>query len=92
VEAEKPMFVIVQDPAADQAKVGNVVFPLARIAAPAILAAAELERNRADVIRVSRELPKTVVTTAKNGAEHAIARRVLPVMNKAHAKALAVRA
>jgi hypothetical protein len=92
VEPEKPVFVIVQDSTANEAEVGNVLFPLARIAAPAIVAAAELERNRADVIRVSSEFPKTVETTAKNSPKYAIARRFPSVMDKAHTEALAVRA
>jgi hypothetical protein len=91
VEPEKPVFVIVQHPTADKAKVGHVVFPLARIAAPAIAAAAELERNGADVIRVGGELPKTIETAAKNSPKYAIARRLLSVMDETHTEALAVR-
>jgi hypothetical protein len=92
VEPEKPVFVIVQHPAADQTKVGQVLFPLPRIGPPAIAAAAELQGNRADVIRFRGELPKTVETRAKNRSKYAIARRFPSVMDKAHTKALAVRA
>jgi hypothetical protein len=86
------MFVIVQDPAADQAKVGNVFLSLARIGPPPIAAPAELQGNRADVIRFSGELPKTVETRAKNRPKYAIARRFLSITDKAHTEALAMRA
>jgi hypothetical protein len=92
VKSEKPVFVIVQHSTADKAEVGNVLFPLARIAPPSIAAAAELQGNRADAIRFSGELPKTVETGAKNRPKYAIARRFPSVMDKAHTKALAVRA
>jgi hypothetical protein len=92
MKSEKPVFVIVQDSAADQAKVGNVLFPLARIAPPAVATAAELQGNRTDVIRFSGELPETVETGAKNRTKHAIARRFPSVTDKTHTKALAVRA
>jgi hypothetical protein len=92
VKSEKTVFVIVQHSTADETKVGNVLLPLARIGPPAIAAAAELQRNRADVIRFSGELPKTVETGAKYRAEYAIARRFPSVMDKAHTEALAVRA
>jgi hypothetical protein len=92
VKAEEPVLFIVQDAAADEAEVGDVLFALARIGPPAIAATAEIERNRADVIGVSGKLPKTVETRAKNGPEHAIAGRFRSVMPQAHTKALAVRA
>jgi hypothetical protein len=92
MKSEKPVFVIVQDSPADEAKVGHVLFPLARIAPPAIAAAAEIQGNRADVIRVGGKFPKTVETGAKNSAKYAVARRFPPVMDKPHTKALAVRA
>jgi hypothetical protein len=91
VISEEPVFVIVQHPAADEAKVGNVLFPLARVAPPPIAAAAELERNRADVIRATGEFPKTVETCAKNRTKYAIARCFPSIMDKAHTQALAVR-
>jgi hypothetical protein len=90
VKSEKPVFVIVQHPTADEAEVGNVLFPLARIGPPAIAAAAELQGDRADVIGFSRELPKTVETGAKNRPEYAIAWRFPSIMDKAHTEALAV--
>jgi len=92
VKPENPVFVIVQHPAADEAKVGKVLFPLVRIGPPAIAAAAELQGNRPDVIRFSGELPKTVETRAKNRTKYAIARRFPSVMDKAHTEALAMRA
>jgi hypothetical protein len=92
VKSEKPVFIIVQHSTADEAKVGNVFFPLARIGPPAIAAAAELQGNRAGVIRFSGELPKTVETGPKYRAKYTIARRFPSVMDKAHTEALAVRA
>jgi hypothetical protein len=92
VEPEKPVFVIVQHPAADEAKVGKILFPLARIGPLAIAAAAKLQGNRADVIRISGELSKTVVTRAKNRTKYTVARRFPSIMDKAHTEALAVRA
>jgi hypothetical protein len=92
VKSEKPVFVIVQHATADEAEVGHVVFPLACIAPPAIAAAAELERNRADVIRFIGELSKTVETSAEDRTKYAIAGCFPSVMDKANTEALAVRA
>jgi hypothetical protein len=92
MKSKNPVLGIVQHSTADQAKVGHVVFPLPRIAPPAIAAPAELERNRAHVIRVNGELPKTIETGAKNRAIYAIARRFPSVMVEAHTKSLAIRA
>jgi hypothetical protein len=92
VKSEKPVFVIVQHPAADEAKVGHVLFPLARIGPPAIAAAAEFQRDRSGVFPFQSELPKAVKTSAKNRTEYAIARRFLSVTDKAHTKTLAMRA
>ena len=92
VKPEKPVFVIVQHAAADEAKVGKVLFPLARIGPPAIAAAAELQGNRADVIRISGELSKTVETCAENRTKYTVARRFPSIMDKTHTEALAVRA
>jgi hypothetical protein len=92
VKSEKPVFIIVQHSTADEAKVGNVFFTLARIGPPAIAAAAELQGNRTGVIRLSGKLPKTVETRAKNRPKYAIAWRFPSVMDKAHTEALAMRA
>jgi hypothetical protein len=92
VKSENPVFVIVQYSTADQAKVGHVVFPLARVAPPAIAATAELQGNCTDVIRFRGELSKAVETGAKNPTKHTIARCFPSVMDKANTEALAVRA
>jgi hypothetical protein len=92
VKSEQPVFVIVQHATADEAKVRNVLFTLAGIGSPAIPATAELQGNRAGVIRLSGKFPKTVETSAKDGPKYAIARRFPAVMDKAHTEALAVRA
>jgi uncharacterized OB-fold protein len=84
VKPEKPVFVIVQHATAHQAKVGNVLFPLARVGPPAVLAAAELQGNRPDVVRIGGKLPETVEAGAKNRPEYAIAWRFHSVMDKAH--------
>jgi hypothetical protein len=92
VKSKQPVFVIVQHATADEAKVRNVLFTLAGIGSPAIPATAELQGNRAGVIRLSGKFPKTVETSAKDGPKYAIARRFPAVMDKAHTEALAVRA
>jgi hypothetical protein len=92
MKSENSMVVIVQHSIADQAKVGKVFFPLARIGPPAVAAPAGFQGNRASVRPFSDELPKTVETGPKNRPKYAIARRFLSVMDKAHAEALAVRA
>jgi hypothetical protein len=92
VKPEEPVFVVVQHSTAHQAKIGNVLFPLARIGPPAFLAAAELQGNRPDVIYIGRELPKTIEAGAKNRPKYAIAWRFPSIMDKAHTEAVAIRA
>jgi hypothetical protein len=87
---EDSVLEVVQNSPADEAKVGEVLFPFARIAPPAVTATAELQRNRAGVLFEGSALPKTVETGTKNGPKYAIARHFLPYVDKAYTVALAV--
>jgi hypothetical protein len=73
---------ITEHTTANQAKVGDIIFPLARVDAPSFFAATEFQGNAASVRFMGNAIPETVVAGPKNGPEYAMARYFSPLMDE----------
>jgi hypothetical protein len=80
---------IVEHTTANQAKVGYIIFPLARVSSPPFFAATEFQGNAAGVRCVGNAIPETVVAGPKDGPEYALARYFSPFMDETQAVTVA---
>src|SRR5579871_6755919 len=90
VIAEDPALDLTQDALAHQAEIGQVLFPFAGIRAMSFRAPAEFQRHGAGMAPIGGALLKAAVASAKDGAEHALARHFFPFPRKTQAVAVAV--
>ena len=82
---EDPILSVIENAPADQAEVGDEILALPGIDPPALLAAAEFQRNTANVRSVFHAIPETSETCTKNSPEHALARYLFALMDKTQA-------
>jgi hypothetical protein len=73
---------IAEHTTANQAKIGHIIFPLARVHAPSFFAATEFQGNAAGVRFMGNAIPETVVAGPKNGPEYAMAWYFSPLMDE----------
>jgi uncharacterized protein YfaA (DUF2138 family) len=64
--AENPVLLLVQHAAADEAKIRHILFRLPGIHAPAVAAAAKLQRHRAEVSSGFGAVPKARQTSPED--------------------------
>ena len=78
--AEDSIFLFIQNTPADDAKVGLKFFAFSRVAPPAFMARAEVQRNRSHV-RHGGAFTEAVVTGSKNGSKDAWTRNFFTLAN-----------
>lgn len=92
VEAEHPVFKIIQRAAADQAEIRHIVFVLPHPGQSAVFSRTKRERHLAHVLFLGGAIPEACVTGAKDGAQYTVAGAGLASPTRAQSISMAMRA